>query len=279
MNLRFICFCALLQVLIIPSGLRIEAHQFWIQPGEFNASPGAGIAVRAWIGSPDSCDPIPRMSSHIAEFSLHTQSSTVPIPGLDGSHPAGVFPSPPGPALWIANYVSHPSIVFLTAQEFENHLHEENLTQASDLRRKLKIQSIPAREQVTRFAKSMGYSAFAGERVPDESAPLELGHLLEIIPAPRPSEMVANTDVAFIVRYRHDPSREMTLHAKHLGIPGLHLEKQVRDQSVIFEFPQPGPWMLSCVAIEYTPENPLAEWASSWASLTLLIHDPHKSRN
>src|SRR4029453_747311 len=113
-------------VLLAAAGVRLLAHDMWIEPTSYRPEVGRIMGLRLRVGQDFLGDPLPRSSALIERFVVANGDGEKAVVGREGSDPAGlVFPSKSG--LVLVGYHSKPSPVVLTAQKFNQYLSEEGL--------------------------------------------------------------------------------------------------------------------------------------------------------
>src|SRR5262245_40286539 len=117
----------------VMSGVRVAAHDMWIEPATFSPDTGQIVGVRLRVGQDLLGDPLPRDPRLINEFVVQDAAGRQPLVGRDGSDPAGYFRTAT-PGLLIIGYRSNPSAIEQTAEKFNQYLKEEGLDAIAALR-------------------------------------------------------------------------------------------------------------------------------------------------
>src|SRR5215216_6233415 len=102
------------------------AHDMWIEPSIFLADAGEIVSIRLRVGQGLIGDPIPRDPQLVKNFVVDEAGLRKPVVGRDGGDPAG-FVRAGSPGLLVVGYQSHPSVVELTADKFNQYVKEEGL--------------------------------------------------------------------------------------------------------------------------------------------------------
>jgi uncharacterized GH25 family protein len=243
-----------------------RAHDFWIEPSTFAPAPGARVLVRLRVGQDFRGDPVPREAERIARFSAWSAAGDTPIPGVEGTEPAG-FATLPKPGLYFLAYGSHRASVELPGPKFEEYLTLEGLEAIHDLRVKKKQTDAPGREVFSRSAKAL---VIAGDGA-DNSFDRALGLELELIPEKNPVRLPAGATLPLRLLFRGRPLAGAKVVAFRKEQPLQKVDART-DKKGHAELPiaAPGTWLIKAVHMIPAPQEIRkdADWESFWASLT-----------
>jgi uncharacterized GH25 family protein len=248
---------------LVLTASRALAHDFWIEPSTFRPAVGSEVAIALRVGENFRGDPVARADDRILRFVLRSDSGESPIPGADGSAPAGLARIT-APGLNIVGYRSRNARVDLPADKFEQYLREEGLENAIALRASRGETDRPSRERYSRCVKSL---LSAGGSAAGEDRPL--GLTLEIVAARNPYGMKPGKEMPFRVLLRGKPVAGVLV----VALPHDAPEEKISARSdplgrVSFRLSRPGVWLVKAVHIEPTPAGEDADWESLWASST-----------
>lgn len=227
------------------------AHDFWIEPSDFDPEPGATVRLGLRVGEAFEGKPVRRSSRHLERFVAVDDSGETAIRGFEGRDPAGLFRMPEGPVAIV--YDSARSSIELEADRFEDYLVSEGLESIVEARRAAGDSDEPGREVFSRCAKTLlgdpqdRVTGLPLELVLESHATDEATFRLLHEGAALPGVLVvayprAEPDLSH--RARTDPSGSVTL---PLGL---------------------GEWLVKAVHMVPAPEDADADWESLWASLT-----------
>jgi uncharacterized GH25 family protein len=242
----------------------LEAHDLWIEPSNFRPAPGERVAVRLRVGQAFRGDPVPRMAQQIERFAAVGPGGEIPLPGVEGTDPAG-WGSLPAPGTWILVYDSDHSSVELEGPKFEAYLAEEGLERISRLRAQSGQTAARSREIYSRCAKALlqaGGGAAAGyDRV--------LGLPLELVPGASPAGLPAGGELPVTLLFRGKPLAGALVVAIPRGAPAAKVSGRTgADGKVRLRLDRPGDWLVKAVHMEPAPKGSGADWESFWASLS-----------
>ena len=240
------------------------AHEFWLEPSQFTATPGARVAVRLCVGDGYAAQSLQRDASRIEEFIAVGPDGTREVVGLDGSDPAGFVRLDSAGAIVIA-YRSNRAFTEQSDAKFEEYLREDGLEAISVIRAQQgSREDGPVRESYSRYAKLLVRSGATGHIVDRR-----IGLMLELLAVSDLSTTPADEEQAtFQLLYQGKPLAGALVKAMRLA--GSDAELAVRtgaDGRASFPLGQPGLWRISAVHMTRAPDGVNAEWDSLWASL------------
>lgn len=276
-----------------------SAHQFWIRPGHFRPEAGAAVRARLFVGDGfEGGEPFRRNEKHLRSFQWVQGDERGDVRGLEGRDPAGVFMAP-RPGVAFLAYESEPSVVRLSAVDFNHYLDEEGLRAAAAARRDAGENNRPAKESFRRCAKAIIRVRAQNQPAPGErGTPFVVGHGfdralgldLELVPEVDPTrpglralpvrllwkgEPLAHAQVqAFREPTPERPRRSTQKEAesRETGKPDLKTRAVTAvtdsDGRATLELPESGVWMLSAVHLERAAPDERVDWKSVWTSLT-----------
>ena len=253
-----------LAVLLVGGGVRLLAHDMWIEPTSYRPELGRIMGLRLRVGQDFLGDPLPRVSSLIEKFVVTDGDGEKTVVGRDGADPAGLlFPSKPG--LVLVGYHSKPSPVVLTPQKFNQYLSEEGLDSIAALRAKRGQSDAEAREQFVRCAKTLVLAGPALESQGDRV----LGFRLELVAERNPYLLKSGESLPLRVIYRGQPIVDVLV----IGINQRDPMTKVSARSdkagrVQLRLPATGAWLIKAVHMIPAAGATDHEWDSFWASLT-----------
>jgi hypothetical protein len=249
---------------VVLSGASLAAHDMWIVPTTFSPDAGQIVGVRLRVGQDFIGDPIPRDPALINQFVFEDATGRKPLIGRDGADPAGLL-RVATPGLIVIGYHSNPSPVELTAEKFNQYLHEEGLDEVAAARAARHQTGLGAREIFSRCAKSLVFSGRPAEDQGDRS----LGFTLELVAERNPYAIRSGQDLPVRLTYEKRPLAGALVVAMNRRNPAEKLTARTdRDGRVRFRLAADGIWLIKAVHMVPAPAGANADWASFWASLT-----------
>jgi len=240
------------------------AHDMWIEPSTFVPVPGDIVPLRLRVGQKLLGDPLPRdpqlMKDFVIEEGAGKGKARKPVVGRDGSDPAGFVR--PTAGLAVVGYQSHPSVVDMPADKFNQYLAEEGLDAIVAERTRQHLTGSGARDLFTRCAKALLYTG-AGRGAQDR----QLGFALELVAEKNPYE--TNGEVPIRLTYENRPLTGALVVAINRLRPDDRLTARTDVAGrVHFRFTPDGLWLVKAVHMVAAADKSKADWASYWASLT-----------
>jgi hypothetical protein len=256
-------------VLVVVGGVRLLAHDMWIEPTSYRPEIGRIMALRLRVGQDFLGDPLPRVPPLIERFVVADGDGERAVVGRDGADPAGLF-LPAKPGLVLVGYHSKPSPVVLTPQKFNQYLKEEGLETISALREKRGETGAEAREHFVRCAKTLFLTGPAAESQGDRV----LGFPLELVAERNPYLVKAGDTLPIRVIYRGQPIAGLLVMALNQRDPIARVSARSDAAGrVQLRLSQPGPWLIKAVHMIPATAGSDYQWDSFWASLTFELAD------
>ncbi|HKH46841.1 MAG TPA: DUF4198 domain-containing protein [Thermoanaerobaculia bacterium] len=272
--MRRAAWVSLVSLVSLTTAPALQAHDLWIEPSNFRPAPGERVAVRLRVGQAFRGDPVPRMTERIERFAAvgpgsktpgsETPGGEIPLPGVEGTDPAG-WGSLPAPGTWILVYDSDHSSVELDGPKFEAYLAEEGLERISRLRAQRGQTAARSREIYSRCAKAL---VQAGNG-PAQGYDRVLGLPLELVPGTSPAGLPAGGELPVTLLFRGKPLAGALVVAVPRDAPAARVSGRTgADGRVRLRLDRPGDWLVKAVHMEPAPQGSGADWESFWASLS-----------
>jgi uncharacterized GH25 family protein len=239
--------------LIVLSAVRVNAHDFWIEPSSFRPELGKTFTASLLVGEDFAGDPVPRSKTLLESFVVRDAAGERAVNGVENQDPAG-FVKIDEAGTAVLGYRSKPSPLQLSPEKFAQFLKEEGV-------RGVTVAKKPHRERFYRFAKAL---VKAGSNGPS-NVTRPLGYRFELVPSSDP--FAPKKPVQLQVVYEKKP-----LAGTLVTAIGRDDGKRVSARSdaqgrVTLDLPR-GVWLIKAVHLVSVPPASGAEWESLWASLT-----------
>ena len=249
-----------------------NAHQFWIQPSQYDSKPGEQVAVFLKTGHADKLESFPRSAQHFTRFVMVGPEGELAVPGEEGTDPAGwVKPSRAGTHALV--YQSIATRSEMEPERFEAYLREESLDRVIEQRAKQGATAKPGISTYVRCAKSL---INVGKQAPSAQLrnvglTLELNidkalnnyRVGEALPVTLTFEGKPVTGVLVAALDPQDPTQPLTARTDSRGKVALPL-------------PKTGEWLLSAVHMIPARADAKADWESFRASLSFKLEAASK---
>jgi uncharacterized GH25 family protein len=266
---RNLPFAAIAATLLAAGASRAAAHDFWIEPSTFRPQPGEEVTARLRVGQELAGDPLPRLSEQIVRFEAVGPRAASPLEGEDGAEPAGRWRvAAPAPTTLV--YVSSGAYVELNSERFIDYLTQEGLDSTLAELRRRREDEVPARDRYARYAKAL--IAAGGDAGARDAFARPLGLELELVALENPYRMAPGATLAVELLFRGKPLSGAQVVARSQTQP--HSPVTARTDAggrVTLRLGAAGFWMIKAVHMIRSENDPLADWQSSWASLTFSL--------
>ena len=240
----------------------LAAHDFWIEPSEFEPPVDSLVRVGLRVGPGFDADPVARNETAMEAFFVAGPSGRQPLIGRDGYSPAGLF-RVAAPGTLLVGYRSKPSPLKLAAAPFEKYLKEEGLERIIEARARSGRSAADGVEVFSRSVKSL-ILAGNGAR---EGHDRVLGLTLELIPERHPAALPADGRMPLRLLYQGAPLEGALVTAlSQANKPPLQARTD-RNGRVVFAL-NSGVWLIKAVHMVPAAAASGADWESVWASLT-----------
>lgn len=252
---------------------RARAHEYWLSPSVHSPAPGQSVEIGALAGTGFRGEPKPWSPARAVRFVARTAKAldlrTLGRPG--DLVWARLVPSDPGGTL--VAYESNFASIELPASEFDAYLRLEGLD-GPLAARAAGGDRLPVRERYRRCAKTW----LAGEDAARASRPV--GMPLEIVPLDPPG---AGAELRLRLLWQGRPLAGALLKAwrSPFTAAGVAADPASRDSCGVawqqrtdargearVPLAADGEWMVAGVQMVASGDRRVADWESSWASLT-----------
>jgi uncharacterized GH25 family protein len=251
----------LVAAMVAPVGAA-GAHDFWLQPSTFHPKTGTTVSVGLRVGQDFIGDPVPYQSKMAGQFFVIQEETRQAISGTENFAPAGDLRAS-GRTTAVIGYSTSGSLVDLPADRFEAYLKQHGLDQVIAERRRRGESDKPGRERFYRYAKAL----LSGPRS-SPAATLPVGFAYEIVPDEDPTVRFG----AFKghVLYRGEPAAAVLIEALLHDDPSVRLSVRADARGGFsLVLPRGGVWLVKSVHMTRAGFfSSVADWESSWASLT-----------
>jgi uncharacterized GH25 family protein len=236
------------------------AHEFWVEPSEFNPASGARVDVRLCVGDGFEGWPLARNEQRIERFAAIGAHTEEPLLGLDGADPAGVARLET-PGRHILAFESKYSLANMQAEEFSAYLKEKGLERILAQRAQRGETRFLARDAYTRHAKALIRVGDSRDGTADRA----IGLQLELIAEP----VRGGAARVFKLLYQGRPLADALMTATRLGGADGDLHARTDKQGrATFILERAGVWRVGAVHMIEARDKTIADWESLWASVT-----------
>lgn len=259
--------CLFAVLLLVPA---VHAHDFWLQPAQFQTSTLKPLKVDFMIGHSDEVE-----RWNLTWERLHSFKSYGPDGVID--HQLAVTPGSSRDAggavialqregTHVVAMESYHSISDLAAEPFNAYALKEGLTAAILRREAAGTTAANGREMYSRRAKTL---VQVGD-VPSDNVLRPVGHTLEVIPDHNPYAAMSETRFPVRVLFQGRPLAGALVDLTALGTGTEPTQGQRTDAKgrVTFDIPRQGAWKINVIWARVVEGRPEADFDTVFASLT-----------
>ena len=243
------------------------AHDMYLMPASFLVKPGMTITVRLQNGDSFPESEASPVLARVRDMKLISADGATDAVNMHTGDKAveGDFRVPGSGSVVVARTI--PFAFRLGAKEFNAYLQEEGLEATQQWRAERYESEAPGRERYGKYAKTL-LTTGTGNEVHTRPANL----VFEIVPAKSPYELKAGESLRIKLLLRGRPAGNIQAEASHAR-PGEKTKTTIigrTDNNGEISVPALGSglWRIHAVTMERCPDTAVADWESSWASLT-----------
>ncbi len=244
-----------------------SAHDFWVEPEAFEASPDRRVRVDLKVGSKKDVKSLEYKPDRILRFEGLSGTVTRSIDGTKGRKPAGIFDTSKLRADAILVYQSNHAYIELPAQDFERYLEHEGLIGIATHRRTMGQSTAVGRESYARSCKAL---LTIGE--PDDAWRRTVGLPLEITPLVDPRR--PNKELRFVVRWREGPLVGARVDLMALTDLEVATATTANERGEVrFPAAEPGRYMVATTHMFVARPPVRGDWESVWSTFAFEIRE------
>jgi hypothetical protein len=263
---------ALLLVPLLAASFITLAREFWLLPPRFLVSIGSQHNLHVFVGDNFIGKRWTGNSARVRQLIQYTATDSVNLTTtatrLDTLQTTISFQQS---GLHLLALTTTDAFAELTADSFTAYLQEAGLENALALRRQRHETNKPGRELYRRCAKTL---LLAGSLVPHDSTfARATGQALELIPEQNPYALKSGAALTVRVLHEGKPLPGTIVQVWLRSAPNQTITRRTKlytNQSgrVLFHLSAPGNYMVSAVNIVPIKDHKIADWQSTWTTLT-----------
>jgi uncharacterized GH25 family protein len=257
-----------LLILILVSSL-LWAHDLWLVPQKFHIRPGENLSISANTGMdfPNSLSAI--TPDRIDKFILVGKDERTDLTNFsEVGNSLVVNHKMKNTGTHVIAAALKPKEIKLTAEEFNEYLLHDGLSNIYDLRKKEGILDQDAIEYYSKYPKTI---IQVGE-VLDESPTRPLGFIIEIVPKANPYSLKLGDDLKVAVLFKDKalPNAELAWSYPARGEEFAGSTKTDENGEAVVPLTKAGPYVIRMTHMDWVKKN-THDWESYWASLTFEV--------
>jgi uncharacterized GH25 family protein len=272
-----IILCLAVSVLTGLVSLASHAHEFWIEPSDFQPEPGDRVTVDLVIGTDFQGLSSPYTPDEIAAFAMIDAAGERPITGRFGDMPAGQITAAQAGLTLLYHQTGPLFVNYRKPEKFISFATEKGFAEIAALYQQAEVENFRLVEQYRRFAKSLVMVGPAAGQDQILGQDQLLGLEMELVALTNPYQHPAPETFRMAV-YESGvprPGAQVTVFIRHAP-RDIEQKIIVADEDGQIQMPLlPGRQYLFDSVKLYRLKNPDtekdAEWESLWASLTFAV--------
>jgi len=255
--------------LYVAATLAANAHEYWIEPLEFQVKPGGEIIANQKVGQDFKGNNYPFLPQEFTKSGLFNTKGKSPIKGNIGDIPAfKIKPNKTG--LNVLAVATRPDrLTYDTAEKFQTFLKNQGLEWALVEQRKRGLPDAGFTEAYSRYAKALVQVG------PTAGNDVVVGLPIELIAEKNPYALALKSIAKLPVRllWQGKPLKQAQIKIFHRVKDKLNISKIRTDDTgrAMIPMSQSGKYLLSAVHIIPWTQKPKDQWHSYWASMTFKL--------
>ncbi len=257
-------------VLLLPFWLALHAHDLYLLPDSFHVKTGALLKVGFHNGDSFPESEVAPQLARLQDAQLIGQNGKSMVQNLriSSKETLGTVKIP-GMGSFLLSVRTVPNLIELAPDKFLDYLKEEGLSDVIEWRAKHQETGKPGRERYTKYAKSLLQSGSS-----DAFYQHSLGFPIEIIPLADPYTLQAGGTLPVLVMSQGKPAAGLQLEAAwafHEQHKTIVIGRTDADGNISVPIAKAGIWRFHTLRMERCMDTAVADWESSWASLTFEV--------
>jgi uncharacterized GH25 family protein len=258
-----------LVLLIVPAAL--VAHDTWLVPAKFKATPGEQVRVRLATSEAFPTSEAPAAPERVERLTIRDAAGVRRVEGYraDGTFLAAeVAPERDGHAVVVMEL--KPRFLKMEPKDFNEYLRHEELKPIMDARKATGHWDSPGRERYRKIAKAIlcvGEAKDKTHRKPE-------GLWLEVVPRNSPCGLRVGNSLTVQILFQGKPLERAAVAAGYTGATGHSYPVWVRtpkNGSVQIPLDRPGLWFIRVLHMVPAKDDPEADWHSAFSTLTFEV--------
>lgn len=241
-----------------------SAHQFWIQPSDYNPTPGEQVSVFLKTGHGDKLEAFPRSTQHFTRFVVVGPDGEQPVAGQEGADPAGSIKASKS-GLHAVVYESIATRSEMEPERFEAYLREESLDEVMRQRARRGETNKPGSSTYVRCAKSLlGLGAKTAA-----AARKNVGLTLELTIEKGLADYRPGKPLTFLLQFEGKPAAGVTVAAMDTRDPNRPISARTDAAGKVeLTLPAATEWLVSAVHMIPARPGKQVDWESYRAALS-----------
>ncbi len=256
--------------LVLLAACSLAAHDTWLVPKQFVVEPGKPVQVALNTSEAFPTSEAAAAPDRIASFEAVTVGGRVAVAGYRAEGKSLVAEVTPGPGLTLVAAATHPRLIVLKPEQFDEYTTAERLEAIVAARKASGDDKKDGRERYSKIAK-LALCAMGREGAP----PWEpLGLRVEIVPLLNPCYLEKGDRLDVEVLFDGKPLANVWVTGGYEGVHGHEYPVWVRtDAEGRAEIPldRSGAWFVRVLHMVPSREFEDADWQSWFSTLTFEV--------
>lgn len=249
----------------------VLAHDFWIQPAQFELDEPGIVPLSMFVGHGQARDRWGVSPAHIVEFKTNGPEGFIDrrreLRMNSKSYDARVMLDKPG--AYVFGLQSSSADSSLPAVRFNDYVATEGLTPIADFRKRHRQDRADGRETYSRRAKAI-VQVGAVDAASIKRVTTPLGLELEIVPERHPQTLATGDSMPVRILYKGRPLAGALVKLTYLANDAkpVATRRTGRDGRTSFKLTQAGNWQMNVIWAEVLRDKSKADFDTTFSSLS-----------
>lgn len=257
-------------VVLLLAAATLAAHDTWLVPATFRVTPGQPVTVALNTSEDFPASEAAPTPDRIARFEVATAAGRSAVTGYRVEGKSLMAEVTPGPGATLVAAVTHPRLIVLKPEDFNQYITDERLEGIVAARAARGQTNTEGRERYSKIAKLVLCADVTQETVLEPP----LGLRLEIVPETNPCGLRVGDTLQVQVLFEGKPLANAWVTAGYKGVHGHRYPvwaKTDGEGQAAVPLDRSGAWFVRVLHMVPATEFADADWQSWFSTLTFVV--------